>query len=189
MYLSDYSMAPPTRTPPTAWIDAGLKALAYGGPDAVRVDRLAKSLSVTRGSFYAQFASRQALLDAILDRWERASVDEVLKRVEEGGGDARAKARRAGVLTFSEELLPIDLAIRDWARRDAAVAERLRLVDNRRMDFLRRQFATICDDDEDIEARSVLAFSLLIGNYFMAADHGSRTREEVLEIAAKHLLG
>ena len=34
---------------------------------------------------------------------------------------------RAGVLTFSgDRLLPIDLAIRDWARRDRAVAERLR---------------------------------------------------------------
>jgi hypothetical protein len=27
-----------------------------------------------------------------------------------------------------------DLAVRDWARRDPAVAERLRRIDNRRMD-------------------------------------------------------
>jgi hypothetical protein len=38
------------------------------------------------------------------------------------------------VLTFSTELLPIDLAIRDWARRDQAVAGRLRRFDNPRMD-------------------------------------------------------
>ncbi|WP_246083372.1 hypothetical protein [Nonomuraea diastatica] len=43
------------------------------------------------------------------------------------------------MLTFSEDrLLPIDLAVRDWARRDEAVAERLRRVDNRRMALRRR---------------------------------------------------
>jgi hypothetical protein len=34
----------------------------------------------------------------------------------------------------------------------------------------------------------MLSFSLLIGNHFMAADHGPRPRSEVLELAAAHLL-
>jgi hypothetical protein len=37
-------------------------------------------------------------------------------------------------------------------------------------------------------ARSMLAFSLLIGNHFMAADHGPRSRAEVLELTAGWLL-
>ena len=129
-------MAPPTRTPRAAWIEAGLRALAAGGgPDAVRVETLAKSLGVTRGGFYGQFKDRGALLEAMLDTWERSAIDEVLEQVERRGGDARAKVRRAGALTFSEDLLPIDLAIRDWARHDPNVAARLRRVDNRRMEY------------------------------------------------------
>ena len=85
-----------TRTPRGQWIDAGLNALAAGGPDAVRVDVLAKTLGVTRGGFYWHFADRQALLDAMLETWERRSTDEVLERVESEGGDARDKVRRAG---------------------------------------------------------------------------------------------
>jgi hypothetical protein len=34
----------------------------------------------------------------------------------------------------------------------------------------------------------MLAFSLLIGSHFMAADHGSRSPAEVLELAATWLL-
>ena len=34
----------------------------------------------------------------------------------------------------------------------------------------------------------MLAFSLLIGNHFMAADHGTRTRADVLRLAADRLL-
>ena len=130
-------MVAQTRTPRSTWIDAGLKALAAGGPDAVRVELLAKALGVTRGGFYWHFPSRQAFLDEMLDTWEHRSTEEVLERVEEEGGDARDKVRRAGMLTFSKELLPIDLAVRDWARRDRSVAKRLRRVDNRRMEYLR----------------------------------------------------
>jgi AcrR family transcriptional regulator len=180
-------VAPPTRTPRSKWIDEGLRALAAGGPDAVRIDTLAKALGVTRGGFYWHFADRGALLEELLDSWERRSTEEVIDRVEREGGDPRTKARRAGALTFSPKLLPIDLAVRDWARRDRTVAKRLRRVDNRRMDYLRSQFATVTSDADDLEARCLLAFSAAIGHHFVAADHSGRTRAEVLELATKRL--
>jgi AcrR family transcriptional regulator len=180
-------MAAPTRTPRSAWIEAGLGALAAGGPDAVRVEPLAQALGVTRGGFYWHFDGRRALLDAMLDTWERKSTDEVIERVERAGGDPRAKARRAGALTFSDELLPIDLAVRDWARRDPAVADRLRRVDNRRMGYLRTQLATVGADEDELEARCLIAFAVAIGHHFIAADHGTRSRAEVLELIVKRL--
>jgi len=170
-----------TRTPRDRWVEEGLQALGDGGPAAVRVEALAKRLGVTKGGFYGYFADRDALLEAMLDAWERESVDEVIDRVEREGGDLRNKIAHAGVLTFSSDrLLPIDLAIRDWARHDEVVAERLRRVDNRRMDGLRALFATVTPDPDDVEARCMLFFSLLIGNHSIAADHGARSRADVL---------
>jgi AcrR family transcriptional regulator len=181
-------MAAITRTPRGRWIEEGLQALAAGGPDAVRVEALAQALGVTKGGFYGHFADRNALLAEMLDSWERMSTDDVLERVERKARDVRARLRLAGALTFSSELLPIDLAIRDWARRDRAVAERLRRVDNRRMEYLRLLFGAICADEDEAEARSMLAFSLMIGHHFMAADHGARRHADVLELAARWLL-
>ena len=182
-------MAPPTRTPRSTWIDEGLRALASGGPDAVRIEPLAKALGVTRGGFYWHFENRRALLDEMLDTWERTSLVEVIERVEGGGGDASARLRRLFALATagSRDLLTIDLAVRDWARREPPVAERLRRVDTARMDYLRSLFGAISPDEDDVEARCMLAFSLWIGNHFMAADHGPRTRAEVLELAMKRL--
>jgi AcrR family transcriptional regulator len=177
------------RTPRDRWIEEGLRALAAGGPDAVRVEALAKKLGVTKGGFYGFFADRDALLEAMLDAWERESTDEVIDRVEREGGDPRTKIKRAGVLTFSSDrLLPIDLAVRDWARRDEAVAERLRRVDNRRMALLREMIGTFCADADEVEARSLIAFCVAIGEHFLAADHGGRTRAQVLSRAADLLL-
>lgn len=180
-------MPAPTRTTREEWVDAGLSALADGGPDAVRVDVLAQTLGVTRGGFYHQFDDRQALLNALLDTWESRSTDEVLERVEREGGDARKKATKAGLLTFSDALIPIDLAVRNWARQDQAVATRLRRVDNRRMDYLRRLIGELHSDPDDVEAIALLAFSLLIGDHFIAADHGARDRRTVLMRAVERL--
>ncbi|BDX32024.1 hypothetical protein TUM20985_25710 [Mycobacterium antarcticum] len=182
-------MPAPTRTSRAEWIDAGLAALADGGPDAVRVDVLAQTMGVSRGGFYHQFDSRPAFLDELLDTWERRSTDDVLDRVEREGGDARTKVTYAGMLTFSAALLPVDLAVRDWARRDAAVAERLKRVDNGRMDYLRSQIATFTDDADDVEPLALLAFSLAIGNHFVAAEHDGRTRAQILRRASALLFG
>jgi AcrR family transcriptional regulator len=177
-----------TRTPRNRWIEAGLQALAAGGPGAVRVEALAQALGVTKGGFYGFFADRNALLGEVLDAWERKAIDEALERVQRKGGDVRTRLRRAGVLTFSAELLPIDLAVREWSRHDPAVAERLRRVDNRRIAYLREMFGEISRDEADAEARSMLAFSLMIGHHFMAADHGQWSHEDVLALAGDCLL-
>ena len=178
-----------TRTPRQSWIDEGLRALAAGGPDAVRIEPLARALGVTKGGFYWHFDDRRALLEEILDAWERVSVDEVIERIEAEGGDARARLRRLWALALDEfrGVLSIDLAVRDWSRREQAVAERLRRVDNRRMDYMRSLFGAFCSDEDDVEARCMLAYSLWIGDHFIAADHGARSRADVVALALRRL--
>ena len=108
----------------------------------------------------------------------------MIERVESEGGDARAKLRRLSALAASsDEPLRIDLAVRDWARREPTVAERLRRVDNRRMDYMRSLFGAFCPDEDDVEARCMVFYSLWIGSHFIAADHGARSRADVLKLA------
>ena len=181
-------MAAPTRTPRSGWIDAGLRALATGGPDAVRVESLAQHLGVTKGGFYWHFDDRRALLKEMLDRWEQVMVDAVIERVDAGGGDAGTRLRRLfGLAASVDDLLDVELAIRDWARRDPGVADRVRRVDNRRMSYLRELFGALYDDPADVEVRCLLVMSLFIGNHFVAVDHGGRTRSAVLKDAVRWL--
>jgi hypothetical protein len=56
------------------------------------------------------------------------------------------------------------------------------------MDYLRSLFGAFCPDEDEVEARSMLAFSLVIGNHFLAADHGARSHADVLELAVRWLL-
>jgi AcrR family transcriptional regulator len=177
------------RTPRAAWIEAALKALATGGPDAVRVEALASSLGVSKGGFYWHFKDRQALLEEMLDSWEKATVDDVIARIDSGPADAREKLRELFELAPSADFA-VELAIRDWSRRNADVAKRLRRVDNRRMRWLRSLFAEFCADEKDAEARSMLAYSLLIGSYFISGPpRKGRSRSEMYRLAFDRLLG
>ncbi len=180
------------RTPRGAWVDAALQALAAGGPDAVRVEALAVRLGVSKGGFYWHFTDRRALLEEMLDTWEKVVVEDVIARVESQPGDPRTKLQRlfelASSLASSPDGLAVELALRDWARRDSGVAERVRLVDNRRMEYMRSLFGQFCADEDDVEVRSMLAFSLFIGSHFIAAQHGEKTRSEVLQLALDRLL-
>jgi AcrR family transcriptional regulator len=155
----------------------------------VRIESLARTLGVTKGGFYGYFDGRRALLDEMLDAWERSTVDEVVERIERGGGDSRDRLRRLSALAGARrgEVLKIDLAVRDWARRDKRVARRLKRVDNRRMDYLRTLFAPLCRDEEDVEVRCLLFYSLWIGSHFIAADHPRRTRADVVKLALGRL--
>src|SRR5881275_2871496 len=96
-------MSAPTRTPRISWIEEGLRALAAGGPDAVRIEPLAQALGVTRGGFYWHFDDRRALLEEMLDTWERVGVDEVIESIESEGGDARTKLRRLFAIGASSD--------------------------------------------------------------------------------------
>jgi AcrR family transcriptional regulator len=175
------------RTPRGAWVDAALRALAAGGPDAVRVEALAVSLRVSKGGFYWHFSDRQALLDEMLTAWEKAMVDDVIARIESEPAAPRAKVQMLFDLAPTADFA-VELAIRDWSRRDKSVASRLRRVDNRRMAWLRSLFGEFCPDERDAEARSMLAYSLLIGSYFITAKHVGKTRSQMLQLALDRLL-
>ena len=181
-------MAAPTRTPRSSWIEEGLRALGVGGLDAVRIEKLAQALGVTKGGFYWHFDGRQALLDEMLDVWERVVIDDVIERVEGGGEDARSKLERLFTLAGSGgDLWQIEFVIREWARRDRRVARRIKRIDNRRMEYMRSLFGEICADDEEVEARCFIALSLFLGKDLVAADHGDRTRREVVAAVLRRL--
>ena len=145
-----------------------MRIFAAGGPDAVRVEALAKDLGVSKGGFYWHFDGRQALIEETLDSWEKTGTEDVIATVDSGPADPRAKLRRLFELApAAMGLFAVELALRDFARRDRDVARRLRRVDRRRMGYLR---------------------SLFVGSYFVTAAPGKRRRAEIMQLAVDRLL-
>src|SRR5690606_35512490 len=64
------------------WAQAALELIAEQGVAAVAVEPLARRLGVTKGSFYWHFPSREALLQAALERWETVEQQAVFGTLE-----------------------------------------------------------------------------------------------------------
>lgn len=112
-----------------SWIDAGFRALARHGVAGLHIEKLARDLKVSKGSFYWHYADRSALLDAMLDSWRHQAgrIHQDLGTFFPGKPREQLLAllRMPRTSTSSREASQIELAIRLWARRDAHVSEML----------------------------------------------------------------
>lgn len=149
------------------WVLASLAALAEGGIDAVRVERLAKRLNVSKGSFYWHFSDRSDLLSALLDRWEKDFTAQLIANI------ASLPTPRARLLALAEEVLNasndgVDVAHAEgafsaWAVLDPVAAARVRAVEARRIGYLVGELSLMGADATDAERLAKGVYLALIG--------------------------
>ena len=145
------------------WLRAGLEALRKGGVAAVRVERLAADLGMTKGSFYWHFRDRGALLEALLEFWSREMTDAEFERIQ------TLRAGLAGrLLALAQDVLEkgmgrYDPAIRGWARTDRKVAAAVAQVDRRRVRALTGFFEEGGFSAAEARTRARLFYTFLLG--------------------------
>ena len=150
------------------WILAAFHALTRAGPQALKVEPLARSLKVSKGSFYWHFKDLSALKTAMIAQWQAVATAEISAEVNRTEQAPRAALSRLLVLTVSPRDAPFggpttEAAIRDWARHEAQVAEAMRAVDQQRVAFvagLMRQYGLPC---EQAQQNARLLYAALIG--------------------------
>ena len=72
-----------TRLSAEDWELAALQMIADQGVGALAVEALARQLGVTKGSFYWHFRTREALLNAAMERWEQYGEREIIGQIEQ----------------------------------------------------------------------------------------------------------
>ena len=122
------------RLGPAEWLDAGLKALAKSGVSALKADTLAKSLGVSRGSFYWHFADVPAFHAAVLHRWREVALENIIAEVDVATVDRLEALLRRAFARPSR----IERAIRAWATADEQARVAVEAVDGERTGYLRK---------------------------------------------------
>jgi AcrR family transcriptional regulator len=146
------------------WLATALKVLAESGIEAVRVEPLAKLMNVTKGSFYWHFKNREDLLNAMLREWETRETDDIIKQVEEAGGDASAKLLYLFQLAYEDDG-QLEKAMRTWAANDARAAAVIAQIDQRRLNYLQDLFLQIGFPAIEAKARARLAYYSWVGEF------------------------
>ncbi|KAF1711050.1 TetR family transcriptional regulator [Pseudoxanthomonas sangjuensis] len=144
------------------WAQAALDLIAEQGVAAVAVEPLARRLGVTKGSFYWHFPSRDALLQAALERWEAYEQETVfggLEAVHDPRERLRALFQVAGHeitphIVYSELLKALD---------HPAVQPVINRVSQRRLDYLIASFRQAGLGRTDAQHRARLTYAAYVG--------------------------
>lgn len=123
------------------WIEKALEVLVDRGIHAVQITNLAKQLTVTRGSFYWHFESRDDLLDALIAEWRARNTKVMVEAL------ANSDSIETGILDLflvwvddSRFDPKLDLAIRDWSRSAPTLLEMVSKEDEDRVHTIARFF-------------------------------------------------
>lgn len=151
------------------WLIAAVAALAAGGVEAVKVERIAKTLGVSKGSFYWHFKDRSELLSAILDLWDSDFTQQLIDNaagLPTPGERLRHLAREALAKTiYGIDSARTEAAVQSWAATDASVAERLRIVDAARVAYLERELSQSGLSAAKARAMAKILYLALLGLY------------------------
>lgn len=166
------------RSSEDAWLTAAYDMLTDTGVEAVKVMPLARSLGLSRTSFYWHFKDREALLEAMIRRWEDRNTGNLVARAEAYAETICEAMFNLFDCWLDEALFDarLDLAIRNWARNDAGLQARLDKADARRMGAIMAMFRRFGYSEAEAEVRTMTAVYTQIGYISMqvSEDRGIR---------------
>jgi len=144
------------------WEQAALDLIAESGVAAVAVEPLARRLGVTKGSFYWHFPTREALLKAALERWERRDEEEVIRQVEPIP-DPKERLRELFRRTSREMQSHVIYSALLQALDHPLVQPVMSRVSQRRIDFLTLAYRQSGMDRSTASYRARLVYSAYAG--------------------------
>jgi AcrR family transcriptional regulator len=186
--------ARPGRARPTLerehWLAAARTMLIRDGIAAVKVDRLAKALKVTRGGFYWRFTGHKDLLESLLADWRdnnSATTLEVLR----GPGTPVERFRALMDVWIDERGFDpaYDVAVREWARVSKSAAKVIAAVDDERIEAFHQLFLDAGYPGDEAFIRARIVYYHQVGYYAMGVSEARDRRHDLADLYFRALTG
>ncbi len=182
---------PPEHTPSTQeWIDIARRTLIEDGIVGVKIDRLAKTVGVTRGGFYWRFKDHTELLDALLKDWRARNTQPMLDVLAEPGTVEERLSRLAHLYITEQGFSPAyDRAVRAWANLSAEVEAVVQEVDAVRIDAIQKVFAEGGYSADDAMIRARVVYFHQVGYYATGLKESLEQRQDLIHRYVKVFTG
>ncbi|WP_256119174.1 TetR/AcrR family transcriptional regulator [Shinella lacus] len=150
-----------------AWIEAGIGALAAEGIANVKIQVMAKTLAVSRSSFYWFFADLQELHRELLDYWLRKNTSPIIERALRPAQTVTKAVCHIFECWVDPALFDprLDAAVRSWGQVDAAVRGVVDQADDQRVDAVARMFLRYDYPQQEAFIRARVLYFTQIGHY------------------------
>lgn len=149
----------------SGWIDAAYAMLIEGGVEAVKILPLAKRLRLSRTSFYWHFADREALLAALIARWQEKNTGNLIRQTELAAPTINAAVLNLFDCWITPDLFDaaLDHAMRNWARTDAGLKTAFDAADAARVAAITAMFGRYGYGAEEADIRANTIYLTQVG--------------------------
>ncbi|KAB2367176.1 TetR/AcrR family transcriptional regulator [Actinomadura montaniterrae] len=152
-----------TRLSAQDWARVALKAIADGGLAAVAVEPLARTLGVTKGSFYAHYRNRDELIAAALAEWVHHAEEGLAEFAVIADPAQRLRELLTAVLRTVQPLAPsVHLSLLG-DRNDPRVRDAVRRVNRARLDMLASTYRELGLTPDRAASRARVAYAAILG--------------------------
>lgn len=165
----------------TEWLETAIDVLMDGGIRGITIDRMARILGVTRGSFYHHFADREDLLRAMLDFWESELTIRIRDEVQALRLDPRTTLLALSRAIRHRKAAEYDVAFRAWALHDPMARKVVRETDEIRLEYIRGLFQELGFTDMDAENRARLFLYYEVADPVVFAEQAPEVRDRLVE--------
>ena len=163
------------------WIEGALYMVAQNGAAAVKVERLARELKMSKGSFYWFFKDIDDLLMRSLDHWKEALNDAVFDEIRSFDAPAQERLFLLVDRVLANHLGRFDAAVRAWAATDARVQDFVTGVDRERLKLLIEMFSDSPLAPKLARQRAHLFYRAFIAESYLTIYPGRTTKGRYLK--------
>jgi AcrR family transcriptional regulator len=160
------------------WIQAGFAILAEEGINALKIDRLCRRLSVTKGSFYWHFSDIAGYRETLVQAWGELRDDDRRHFGELARLPPRQRLSEMMSSLVSPRHWTLERAMREWARTDDDAAASVRAADQRVLAAVRQAYLDHGFEAADAELRANATFAAGVGFLHLA---GPQPRSRVTD--------
>lgn len=180
----------PESIPRERWIEVARSTLIREGISGVKINRLAKTLGVTRGGFYWWFKNPAELYDALLNDWQMTNTAPLLAALSAPGEPGQRLWSVFRLWLDERDFNPdYDTAVRAWSRVSRKVAKAVHQVDDQRIDAFRRLYMDAGNAEQEAFVRARITYFHQIGYYAMGMHESTKRRYELSELYYRILSG
>jgi AcrR family transcriptional regulator len=166
------------------WVSHGLAVLTRRGFGALKADVLAKSLDVTRGSFYWHFKDVADYHEAVIELWRKRTTEDIIAQIETVADSAKRLPTLLRTALGSNTAL--DKAVRAWALSEPVAKNALAEVEAVRVQYLEQLLSAAGVPEKSVKTRAQILHWTFVGysnSYGNTPDEVDALLHEIISFA------
>ena len=164
------------------WLDGAHQLLLQSGVGSVKIMALANHLKLSRTGFYWHFNDREALLDALILRWENQNTGNLIARTQQYAETITEAILNLFDCWVDAKLFDsrMDFAIRNWAHQSDKLKAILEKADKQRIASIHAMFERFGFDPTQADVRAHTIYYTQVGYVSMMVEENLADRIKLI---------